>query len=621
MTLIIKFDCRLSCIHANGESIYLSPDEEAVLFWRATGTPLSYLARVTGREEAELVILQAKLSSRVGYDLEKLSADGIEFVHGTAPRPSLPWEKRNMASLVHTCLASRAPDDFFIFLAEGGALTVEETLGLIARIRSGWDALGIGQGDVIACDSVVRLETYLVNLAAWMHGAVILRLVCTSPTENLLEQVRLSPAKITYSVRSKVLEKNKESGVFVGLSDELNPTQVSQFETWLQTTPQPNAQQLLPADVHPSDLCVISNTSGSTGLPKAVLLSNAAIWWCMDRTSRFGKFLSSDVFCSASDFVGDVSTAVMTGLPLIAGAKVLIPSAFAHNEPIQFAAECTNSQVNVCMIVPAALRVIMAAGERVTKPFLAEQKCLLTASAPFGEPLATALRDTSEVEIIENLGSREYGGSLTAFTKRTRVISAGGGLETEVLARIVNDDGTTTKTGEIGRLLVVSLGMMLGYSKTQGQDRSHAVSVVARPKGYDLWYDTGDLAFYTANDEIKLAGRSTDKMKTPDGQIVMPVDIEDILLSDNSVQDACIFSFINDEQFEQIGGAVIPRSDCDTAGLDVRLRHKVQKKIGHLKAPVGLWITDSFPRIAQNKVNKVALKEMYIQYMRRVGSI
>ncbi|MGD9295168.1 MAG: class I adenylate-forming enzyme family protein, partial [Roseobacter sp.] len=433
-------------------------------------------------------------------------------------------------------------------------------------------------------------------------------------------QLVRTPAKVVFTSRADELQDLTGAPRLVRFADETDKDTVCEFSDLVQAAPDPEAEDMTPADLQPTDLCLVSLTSGTTGHPKAVLLSHHAVWWGCDRALRKAAFSDQDVFCSATDFIGDCSTYMMTGVPLAARARVVIPRAAACTSPLEFIEDCMACNVNCALIVPAALRAVLAAGDRVSGPFLASLKYLISASAPFGEPLAQAFRAVSQAEIIEYLGSREYGGSLSARTLGTGVISAGGGFENETLLRIVDEAGRPSAIGETGRLLVVSLGMMDGYGLPEGRAPSAYHDARAPQPGYGLWYDTNDLASYTASGGIRIEGRNSDMMKSPDGQLVMPIEIENILHGDDRVREACVFSLKDANGLEYIAGAVIPKEPQPEDALEYALRQKVLEALGHLKTPRALMITDAFPRAAQNKPDKTALKSLFASNVNMAGA-
>ncbi|MGZ2255983.1 AMP-binding protein [Roseobacter sp. A03A-229] len=606
-------DCRRGVVQVPGKGeVALTPDEDAVLFWCTSGAPLERLGQLSGTPVGQLEQLQAGLADKLGLTTDSLASYHLRYADGEAVRPSQPWSKRTMAQCVHDRLAQRNPDEMFLYLAEGGALSVGELFQLVVKVRAAFRAAGVECGNVIAADSSLRLETYVLTLAAWLHGAPIIRLNNNAGREVMRSQLDRTPAKLTFTVRSDDLSDLQSAGRVITLADDLEHTTDGDFETWLSAAPEPVAADETPAAVSPEDLCIISSTSGSTGLPKAVLLSHGAIWFGADRATRLADFSSDDLLCSAGDFIGDMSSHVALHIPLMRPTKVLLPRARSRRSPLDFAMDCVTANVTVAMAVPAALRAIMASGDRIAGPFSRQLRYLMSASAPFGTPLAKAFRARSNAQIIEYMGSREYGGAFLARTNAVRVLSAGGGFENEVLARLVTAEGKLAAPGETGKLLVVSLSTMDGYIRPDDQDANGYASLPERPPGYALWFDSGDLACYNADGGITLLGRSTDLMKGPDGQIVMPIEIENILHADARVKEACVFSVLDPEGFERIGGAVIPKGEIDPS-LEPALRALVQEKLGHLRTPVGLMIAGDVPRVAQNKVNKAALKALFIE--------
>lgn len=614
MSFPVKYDVRASRILlSDGTELGLTPAEAAIFFWWTTGAPMARLADLTGTDLQVLDQDGRALSERLGLADSDVAALDVEYIHGKAPKPGAPWPDRTLARYIDDNLNRRDPAETYMEVSGSGAVSVGELQHLLANIRAGLRQAGVGPGDIVAADSTLRLETYLLSFAAWLHGAAILRLSSSAPTSVIRAQLDRTPAAITFTTRTEDLQGAAGVGQLIALPDDLKDGQDSGFEDWLAAAPDPVSADRTPAAVDPTDLCVVSLTSGTTGAPKAVLLSHASIWWGADRASRFTDFSSDDVFASATDFIGDMSSNVALFLPLAHGAKIVLPRPVSRGSPVDYAIDCMNAKVTAAMLVPSALRTLLAAGEQVTRPFAENLKYLITASAPFGEPMAKAFRRHSAAQIVEYMGAREYGGALTALTRGTKVISAGGGFENEALIRIIRPDGSLTDIGETGTLMIVSAGIMEGYVREAGREKNGYAHLDPRPEGYALWYDTGDLASYCEDGGIELRGRSHELMKTPDGQIVMPIEIENVLHACPDVREACVFSVRDADGFERIGAAVLPIATPAPDDLENRLRQTVNDALGHLRTPAAIMIRDAFPRVAQNKVNKTQLKALFLE--------
>ncbi|AXI48499.1 hypothetical protein C1J03_22375 [Sulfitobacter sp. SK012] len=610
-TAALLYDSRTGIVETPaGHAVELSPNEQAVMFWRSSGLPMSRLQQFTGQTLEDLSQIVDGLARKLRCGADDIPAFRLEFRHGKGPRPSEPWAKRTMSCLVWEALNNRPADDPFIVDARGDTITAGEVLDATARIRSALRNAGVGKGDIIGADSTLSLETYLITLAAWMHGAPLIRMDSNAAPGVVLSQLERTPAKIVFSARTEDLASANAVYRLIALPGDDPGADDDAFLTWISAAPAPSAQDRAPAEVDPADLCLISSTSGSTGTPKSVLLSHQAFWFANDRSSRMGSFSDTDIFSSVSDFVGGYSTALLTGVPLLKRARVMIPRPSSRGSPLDYAMDCSECRVTCAMIGPSALRSVIEGGERFATPFLNGLSNLCSTAAPFGETLVRDLRALSRVEIAEHFGSREYGGSLSARTTDLDVITAGGGFENEALVRVVDDNGDICGIDQIGHLLVVSLGLMDGYVMPEGPSPHSLHDNPQRLSAHEMWYRTGDLASYTATGKVKIAGRSSDLMKAPDGQIVMPIEIENILHADDRVLEASVFSVKDEKGLECIAGAIIPGKGQDQTGLEFRLRQRVQEVLGHLKTPRILLIMDTFPRAAQNKPDKNRLKSL-----------
>jgi fatty-acyl-CoA synthase len=164
--------------------------------------------------------------------------------------------------------------------------------------------------------------------------------------------------------------------------------------------------------------------------------------------------------------------------------------------------------------------------------------------------------------------------------------------------KIVDEHRREVEKGETGELAVRGY-LMSGYYKNEEKTRA----VIDE----DGWLYTGDLAcVYDDGANIKIVGRCKD-MVIRGGFNVYPIDIEECLLTHDSIEDAAVVGKEDEILGEKLIAFVIPKPDAEITSADVK-RH-CRGKIANYKIPDEVFFVSQFPILLSGKVRKNILAE------------
>jgi long-chain acyl-CoA synthetase len=166
-----------------------------------------------------------------------------------------------------------------------------------------------------------------------------------------------------------------------------------------------------------------------------------------------------------------------------------------------------------------------------------------------------------------------------------------------VEVRIAGEDGTPLAPGETGEILVRGATVMLGY-----WNRPEATQATLR----DGWLWTGDVGCLDEEGFLTLKDRSKDVIISG-GSNIYPREVEEVLLTHESVAEACVVGQSDPEWGEVVIAFVVPRkgSVVDPAALD---RHCLEQ-IARFKRPKQYRFVDALPKNNYGKVLKTDLRE------------
>lgn len=175
-----------------------------------------------------------------------------------------------------------------------------------------------------------------------------------------------------------------------------------------------------------------------------------------------------------------------------------------------------------------------------------------------------------------------------------------GRLAPGVELRVLDDDDRELPPGETGALQLRGPELMLGYLDEEANARAF------RPGG---WFDTGDIGAIDGAGRVRVSGRTKDIINRG-GEKFSAREIEEVLLRHPEVQSVAVVAIPGGRLGERIGAAVVsPRADLT---LDDLATHVMAAGLARQKRPEMLAVVDALPVNATGKVDKRAIREIFV---------
>lgn len=355
-------------------------------------------------------------------------------------------------------------------------------------------------------------------------------------------------------------------------------------------------------DADEGALASIHYTSGTLGEPKGVMQShlNWETMWRNLMTVR--DFRRSDVVA----LTGPLSHAAGTYVVplLLSGSTIFLPE---NTDPDSLAREIRDHSVTVLQCVPTLMTRLIASEAFCAA---ARESLRLIVYGAESMPYAT-LR--AAVESFGPIIAQNYGLTEAMMTCATlppdehAVFSNGKLVElrhgvagrpypfVELVLR--RKDGNPVEGDEIGEITVRSPHIMLGYWRDP-----HATAEVLR----EGWLWTGDLARWTADGYLSLAGRRRD-MIICGGMNMYPAEVQSFLCQLRDVRQCAVFGLPSAEWGEELAAAVVLARD-DEEGRE-SFRRKARCDLG-IRTPKRWIFAQDLPRTANGKIDVSALKAL-----------
>jgi acyl-CoA synthetase (AMP-forming)/AMP-acid ligase II len=349
-----------------------------------------------------------------------------------------------------------------------------------------------------------------------------------------------------------------------------------------------------PVDVGPDDFALLPYSSGTTGLPKGVVLSHRALVANLCGTAPAHGVGAHDVVVAVLPLFHIYGMQVTLNLGLAAGATVVTMPRFDLETFLRIVQDMRVTRAE--LVPPIVLE--LAKNPAVDAYDLASLRVVTSAAAPLGEELASACAERLGCRVKQAYGMTELGGG-THFAPDDGEEKPGSigrplpGVECRVVDCIT---GADVGCGGLGELLVRAPGAMWGYL---GNPAATVLTVDA-----EGWLRTGDIVRADDDGWFFVVDRVKELIKYK-GHQVAPAELEAVLLTHPAVADAAVVGSPDEAAGEVPKAFVVlrsPASEEEIAGF-------VAQRVAPYKRVRRLEVVDRIPKSPSGKILRRLLLE------------
>jgi fatty-acyl-CoA synthase len=493
------------------------------------------------------------------------------------------------------------------------AMTFPDTLALVATAHDGSEvrltyadllerARGIAAGLLKIAEPGEFVALWAPNVAEWpliQYGAALAGVVLVALNPVLRpEELRYAlehsgaaallhaDASRTYDMASVVAE--------VAPSVPTLRTTISLSEPAGYTAP---AGAELPR-VRQMDPVMLQYTSGTTGVPKGVLLHHRALVNNAKLTLEATEVSPASVCLNPLPMFHTAACVISTLGPLWIGGTMVLLEQFT---PAAALAAIRREGVTVHMAVPTVLGAVLEAARASEEPPPHLERVLVGA-ANVPATMIEAVEQVFGASVHNLFGQTELSPVLTVTrrgdTRADQVGSVGRPLP-QVEVKIVDPvTGETVPLGTSGEICARGPQQLIEYYR---DPEATAAAVDA-----DGWLHMGDLGAMDERGVITLTGRLKELI-IRGGENIAPASIENVLVTHPAVLDAAVVGLPDPTWGEVVAAAVRLREPL--ADAQGELTGWCRERMAPYKVPVRFEVVEAYPMTPSGKVQKFLLRE------------
>lgn len=358
--------------------------------------------------------------------------------------------------------------------------------------------------------------------------------------------------------------------------------------------------------ISPRELALLPYSSGTTGLPKGVMLSHynivanlvqgehPAITGIFRNDGGRHKVLTVLPFFHIYGFNGIMNICLKDGAHLFT-----IP----RFTPEDYIKALEEHRPTFLFVVPSLL-LFLATHPAITKEHLSSIESIQSGAAPLSEGLLQKFREKlgrSDVLIRQGYGMTESSPVTFCMPKLTPPSKIGTigipfpGTEAKIINLVTGEPVGTHQSGE---LLVRGPQIMMGYLNNE--------KATAETIDEDGWLHTGDVAYYDEDCYFYIVDRCKELIKVKGNQ-VSPTELENLLLDIEGVADAAVVG-IPDTLAGEVPRAYIVRKPDSKVDEETISRYVNSKVTHYKKLAGGVRFVESIPRNPSGKILRNELK-------------
>jgi fatty-acyl-CoA synthase len=339
-------------------------------------------------------------------------------------------------------------------------------------------------------------------------------------------------------------------------------------------------------------------TSGSTGAPKGVVLTQRAILWNAVNSTHMHDLTSADRVLTTLPMFHVGGMNILTTPALHAGASVTLHAKF---DPAATLDAIERERITLTVLVPAQLSALMEL-PRWKSADLSSLRVITTGSTIVSEAFVRKV-SARGIPVIQVYGSTETC-PVAAYVRAGDALRKAGSAGVPALhceVKVVGEDGEEMVAGGDGEILVRGPNVATGYWNAPAETAQTFAGG---------WYRSGDIGHFDDEGHLTVVSRRKD-MIISGGENIYPAEVESVLLECPAIEDVCVVGRMDARWGETVVAAVVLKPGRRMTEAEAMALF--EGRIARYKHPREVRFLERLPRSALGKIQKEAVRAAVLQ--------
>ncbi len=481
--------------------------------------------------------------------------------------------------------------------SNGRVITYSELKDAVHSVALFLQQNGYKKGDVFAIYSPNSLEYVIAFQAILLIGGIITTANPLYTVHELTHQLEHSNAVCLFT-SPELLEKANLAIKASNINDMYVFGEVSGANSFDQLLHEKTDDQLLEVSIDPDkDVAVLPYSSGTTGLPKGVMLThrnlvahNIQLQNQLDTTNPSEK----DTLIAVLPFFHIFGMTVNMNLGLTGGSTLVIMRSF---EPELFLQLIEKYRVSIAYLVPPII-LFLGSHPLVEDHDISSLVYILSGAAPLGAEQSHSISERINCTIVQAYGLTETSPVTHRIPDLTAIPKPGsvGVLIPNTEATIVDPDtGEAVGFNQPGEILMRGPQVMLGYL-----DNKKATAEAIDENG---WFHTGDIGYVDEDGYFYIVDRLKELIKVKGFQVA-PAELEALLLTHPAVADVAVVPQLDERSGEVPKAFIVLKKETPAE----EIMDWVVGKVAPFKEIKKIEFIDQIPKSASGKILRRILR-------------
>ena len=468
----------------------------------------------------------------------------------------------------------------------GRKLSYRQLADAISIVAHNLSQRGFKKGDVFGILSLNCPEYAIVFHAVATLGGIVTPINPLYTRPEISHQLKDSGARFVFTIPfcvEKVCAAARDAGIEEVFVLGRAPG-ATEFESLMIDNGRAEQVAIDPAN----DLVALPYSSGTTGLPKGVMLTHRNLVANIRQMEGLCYFYETDTLICILPLFHIYGLVVVLNMGLYSGATIVTMPRF---ELESFLKAAQDYEVTLAHLVPP---IVLALSKHpiIDKYKLPKLKTIFSGAAPLGEDLTKSCMDRLGVSIRQGYGLTETSPVTHSSPAPPLEVKFGSvgvpAPNTEV--QIINlETGAPAEPGEKGEVCVRGPQVMKGYLNNP--------DATSRTIDVDGWLHTGDIGYFDEDGHFFIVDRAKELIKYK-GLQVPPAELEAVLLTHPCVADAAVIPYPDDEAGEVPKGIIVLKQPVEPEALLEFVAERVApyKRLRHVE------FIDQIPKSPSGKI-------------------